>query len=341
MTQRRKTYKGGSPQGCKNLGYKYPWAKYVKNCPALRIDTDDPFYEGALSSAKRWALNQTNLLCNGGYTTIDPVSGSVFTGSSCPAAGTQSSVDVNAVQQGPIPLSGGDMQLGEQVINYECSPNCTVSPEAIVPSSVVLASQLRQYLEQQAAKFGYAKLSDGSVVPEVVVRMGFYLHWVADRASHWWCCDASQSGVAAVKEDSGDYNLYLYLDPLQCNFAIHSMDHYWEQGMGGKGAIHSLAPGSFSALQYIYRALAEFRAEFLDKNPEFFRPGAVPYKESVIVGSTLNPGYLYKIVQIVDANQRFQAEVQALAKLKLPPMPGFEMACQNGETRRLRREGWL
>ena len=214
-----------------------------------------------------------------------------------------------------------------------------------MPSSVVRTSQFRAYLEAQAAKYGYSKLADGSVVPEVVARMGFYLHWVADRASHWWCCDASQSGAAAVEEQlpNGNkfYNLYLYLDPLQCNFAVHSMDHYWEQGMGGKGTIHSLAPGSFAALQYIYRALSEFRLEFLHKNPEFFRPGAVPYRESVIVGSTLKPGYLYKIVQIVDANQRFQAEMKALATLNLPPMPGFETVCQSGEARRLRREGAL
>jgi hypothetical protein len=59
--------------------------------------------------------------------------------------------------------------------------------------------------------------------------MGVYLHWVADRNSHWYCTDSSGSGVAGVKEKDGDgYNLYMFLDANGgCNFITHSMAHYW------------------------------------------------------------------------------------------------------------------
>ena len=75
---------------------------------------------------------------------------------------------------------------------------------------------------------GYATLKNGEPVPEVVARIGIFIHWVADRASHWYCNDASKSGNFAVKNGTdGDYNLFLYLDPKPCSFVEHSMVHYW------------------------------------------------------------------------------------------------------------------
>lgn len=69
-----------------------------------------------------------------------------------------------------------------------------------------------------------------------MARLGVYLHWVADRASHWYCTDSNGSGIAGVKGEDGDYNLYLYLDGKRgCSFITHSMAHYWVCEEGGEG----------------------------------------------------------------------------------------------------------
>ena len=154
------------------------------------------------------------------FTTIDPRTGSPFTGPRCPT-GNQFTIDNSDLVQGPIPLTGPGLALGEQVIQFECSPNCTADNYTVIPSSVVYARQMAVYLEEQARTGGYAKMPDGKPVPELVARMGVYLHWVADRASHWYCTDAPGSGVTAVPKRAGNtshYDLFLYLDPNACNF---------------------------------------------------------------------------------------------------------------------------
>jgi hypothetical protein len=69
---------------------------------------------------------------------------------------------------------------------------------------------------------------NGEPVPETVAKMGVYLHWVADRASHWYCTDSSESGIMGVKKSDKEYDLYMWLGAAEgCNFVTHGMAHYW------------------------------------------------------------------------------------------------------------------
>lgn len=204
LYQSAKTYNGGSKKGCDANFFKDSFDDYVGQCPALRPNLEDKFYEGSLAQGKKWAMGETNLLCNGGFTTINPKTMSPFAGSQCPT-GDEYSVDTNELQQGPIPLTGGGLQLGEQVIHFECSPNCTAPTYNVTKK--IYVSELPAYLKAQAKQYGYAKFADGSVVPELIVRMGIFLHWVTDRASHWYCTDAPGSGVVAVPKTHFKYDL--------------------------------------------------------------------------------------------------------------------------------------
>eukprot|EP00128_Syssomonas_multiformis_P010995 Colp12_sorted_trinity150504_noHs@23989 len=328
LVQRNKTYTGGSgPLGCLDKFFTSTWDQYVKRCPALMPDLSDNFYEGALASGRRWAFGETNIICNGGFTVPDKKNkDSVFTGSACPppTSGRQYTVNVGPAVSGPIPLTGS-LQFGEQVVHYDCTPNCTAAPTAIVPESVILASKLGQYLNEQSQAHGYATMDDGTPVPELVARMGVYLHWIADRASHFYCTDASGSGVAAVKNGTG-YDLYLYLETKACNFVTHGMVHYWEQGVA------YLAPGTYSALLLTYRELLAFRRANLIKHPEWFRPCAkansAVLSEKLVVGTYSEPGILFNMTLILEADKRMEAEIEALRQYNLPPMPGFETMCK-------------
>jgi hypothetical protein len=339
-------------RGCQKKEFTMSNRYYEETCPGLMPDFNDFFYEGALASAKKWAFGETDLLCIAGFTKENPITGSLFTGTECPDKGAQFQVNIGSIVQGPIPITGPPMALGEQVMQFECTPNCTAETYEIVPESIVYASQLKQYLQKQATENGYAVLNDPpGAVPEIVARFGIFLHWVADRASHWYCCDASSSGVKAVKQ--GDhYNLFLYLSKSACNFINHGMVHYvshtvscklflteltiiykkskWEQG------VSELAPGSYYALVNTYKLVLEFRNKYIQSNPEWFRPGAKVLSLHQIVGNKANPGILYKITNIPNAVERFHAEVQALKEYNLPPMPGFETMCKQNRTSSLR-----
>lgn len=183
LYQSDKTYNGGSKDGCNAEFFDKDFKAYLGQCPALAPDMSDTFYEGALAQARKWAVNETTLLCNAGFTAIDPKTGSPFTGSQC-ARGTQHSINTNEIQQGPIPLTG-TLELGEQVIHFGCTPNCTAENYTVVESSKIYASRFGGYLWNQAKRHGYATMADGRPVPELVARMGIFLHWIADRSSHW------------------------------------------------------------------------------------------------------------------------------------------------------------
>ena len=187
MYQQAKQFNGGSQKGCDANFFSDPYDSYLGQCPALTPKFDDPFYEGALSSGKKWAMGDTDLLCNAGFTSIDPVTKSPFTGKTC-ATGGQAAIDTNNLQQGPIPLTGPGLELGEQVIHFECSPNCTTDNYTV--TSKILVSEMGAYLKNQTEQYGYAKMANGKPVPELIARMGIFLHWLSDRASHWYCTDA-------------------------------------------------------------------------------------------------------------------------------------------------------
>ena len=323
LSQKDKTFTGGSKKGCDANHFKDSYDSYVRDCAGLRPDFSDNFYEGPLAAGKRWAFGETDLLCNGGFTTRGR-DGSIFSGKEC-ARGTQFSVNVNAIQEGPIPLSGGQLELGPQVVHYECTPNCTAPEYDIIPSSIVTAPDFGSYLQEQSRDYGYATMSTGEPVPELIARMGIFLHWAADRASHWYMCDADGSGITAFPlDDAGKtFLLYLYMDARASFFVEHGMVHYWEQGVEP-----TLAPGTYSALVHLYRLLKEFRDANVVRNPSWFRrDGTAPLSEAQVVGTYAKPGLLFNITMIREADKRFFAEVDALKALGLPPMPGFDAPC--------------
>lgn len=85
-----------------------------------------------------------------------------------------------------------------------------------------------------------------------------------------------------------------------------------------------------------YKQILEFRNKFIQSNPEWFRTGAEILSLRQVVGTKANPGILYKITNIPNAEERFHAEVKALKEHKLPPMPGFEKMCKQNRTHSLR-----
>lgn len=140
--------------------------------------------------------------------------GSPFTGTTC-ADGDQTSVNIVNLQEGPIPISGGKLELGEQVIQYECTPNCTASNYTIIPESKIYVKQFSSYIVEQSQKYGYATMSDGRPVHDVIARMGIFLHWIADRSSHWYCTDAPGTGIVGVKKTQKKYDLYMWVSMLK------------------------------------------------------------------------------------------------------------------------------
>lgn len=321
LYQAAKQYNGGSATGCNPFFFQGTFADYVKQCPGLAPNSHDNFYEGPIASAKRWAMGETDVLCNGGFTEIGS-DGSPFTGKKCPSAGRQYGVNiVPDLTMGLNPPSGPWIVLGEQVLDFECSPNCSVPNYGTKPGTEIHASQFEQYLKAQATKNGYAKMSDGSVVPELIARMGIFLHWIADRSSHWYCTDAPGSGSVVVKRNKASYDVYTYLDTAACNWQMHGETHYWEQG------VNKMAPATYGALRSIYSMLSYFRSKHIDKHPSWFRKGATLMSMDELVGTYEKPGIVFKFVMIVDPKERVKAEIRALKQYGLPAMPGFTRMC--------------
>ena len=97
-----------------------------ENYSALEPDFNNFEYEGTLSSMKRWAFGETDILCHAGITVPDK-DGNIFKGDECPKSGRIISIQPSIIVKGPIPLVGdGGMDLGEQIMHYECEgdPTC-------------------------------------------------------------------------------------------------------------------------------------------------------------------------------------------------------------------------
>ena len=134
---------------------------------------------------------------------------------------------------------------------------------------------------------------------------------------------SSASGIVAVPDpkNASHYNLFMYLDPSACNFLTHGSAHYWEQ------SVSKMAPGSYTALLYNFRVLRAFRSKYEGINPSWFRKGATPMTEAEVVGTYEQPGILFNMTMIKEADKRFEAEIKALADNGLPYMPGFKSLC--------------
>jgi len=330
ISQSSKQYTGGDSEPCTIEGFTQDYEFYESRCPGLDPNMTDMYYEGGLSSAQKWAFNQTDVLCTGGYTTIG-ADGSPFTGDACPSSGTVYS-SVSAAVSGPIPLSGGDMELGRQLVDYDCVPACACAGTCNNTEDnsnfekVNVVYDFGPYVENATSP--YSRMSDGSKVSQAIARMGIFLHWVSDRASHFYCCDASESGISMYQmNNSAEYDLYMYMDTQQCNFVTHGLTHLWEQG-----ATNALAPGSYSAMTLMYESLLKFRNQNLKNNSQWFDPEVEPLSLTEVVGNASNPGTMYAATMQQTAQGRVSYFVDALSENKLPPLPGFDTMCSNSKS---------
>ncbi len=323
-----KTYRGGLSGQCVVEHFEKPYSFYNASCPALSPNMTDPFYDGALASAKQWAFMETDQLCTGGFTALAD-DGSPFFGTGCPESGEATSMNVTMLVEGPIPLGGGAMRLGEQLLNYDCLPACACNSTCANSTendnyekvNVVYAHQLQEYLANNTQ---YAVLNNGTV-PQEIARIGIFTHWVADRASHWFCTDAPATGISILNvTDAKNYQLGFWMSSSQCNFIRHGLVHQYEQGGSGAGPI---APGSYSAIVSAFNIIEEWANKFRPLHPEWFNPAVKPLSFAQVVGTDSAPGALYNVTVERFAAARVQMVNDYLKQFGLPLAPGLETAC--------------
>lgn len=311
-----------------------------RNCPGLDpfVREPDSSYDGSIYNGRQWGFNETDLLCAGGFTTLGP-DGSPFTGDRCPANGTVMSSQSSKVT-GPIPVTGIPMALGEQVVHYDCLPPCACDSTCADDEHnehfqrVNVIHDFNKYLQDPDSP--NSLLSDasgparrGTKVPNEIARIGIYIHWLADRNSHYFCTDSGDSGIKIKPRDDatqrlygGEYDLDLELDEDMCNWVRHGMMHMWEQGMVGD----ELEPAAYAALRGVYVTLQQFKAD-MEKEKEnqwWFRSNATVYSFEDVVGTKQKPGVMYKATAAAKAEDRVRIFVESLVERGLPVLPGFE-----------------
>ena len=57
--------------------------------------------------------------------------------------------------------------------------------------NILYVSEMQNYFDSGE----YAKLENGDSVPEIIARMGLFLHMVHDRSSHYYCTDSEKTKV--------------------------------------------------------------------------------------------------------------------------------------------------
>ena len=291
-------------------------------------DTTDALYpqwnaiaEGTLSRSRKWAFGGSDTLCHGGLTNSESKD-NPFGGDSCATRGELLS-DVSKIVSGPIPLSGGITKLGPQILNYDCEPECwcnNTCPEGsapLTPKNTLLAEgdNLARYI----AKSPFSKLDNGAPVPELIARLGIYMHWLSDRASHANCTNAKRSKLSGPDSD-GNYTINL--DTLRCNAISHAMSHYWEQGLGDK-----VTRGSEAALRLYAEELGAFAARYRPQHPEWFREVPPSLSMVYIVGMPANPGVTLSASLERSATKRIKIIMDALEENNFDPIPGFTTFC--------------
>ncbi|KAI9031397.1 hypothetical protein DFJ74DRAFT_432194 [Hyaloraphidium curvatum] len=123
--------------------------------------------------------------------------------------------------KGPIPMPPANTTLGEQIINYDCigDPSCA-EPTPASMTNITRVSQLASY----TASLPYARNNvTGQPIPEAWMRMGIYLHQLADRASHYYCADPRATAI--YKASSKVFRVTW--SPRECNFVFHGNQHAW------------------------------------------------------------------------------------------------------------------
>jgi len=312
---RTSTVSGGS---IRHLGV--PFGKHTKTTNALSPNWRAK-EEGTLTEGKQWAFGRSDQLCHGGFTQSEEA-GNPFSGRKC-ASGGELTSDVSKLVSGPIPLSGGITKLGPQILHFDCEPSCwcnnscTPGAPPLTPKNVIVAegSNFGDYL----ARSPFARLENGAPVPELIARLGIFMHWLSDRASHASCTNTEASRVTGPDPDG---NFIITLDTYACNALTHGMEHYWEQGMGDK-----TTPGSEAALRLYYQELSEFAQEYRDLHPSWFRAGfeSLPYDQ--VVGTQSQPGVTLRATLDKNASKRVAIIMSALEDHSFEAIPGFDTLC--------------
>ena len=174
-------------------------------------------------------------------------------------------------------------------------------------------------LARYIAKSPFSKLDNGAPVPELIARLGIYMHWLSDRASHANCTNAKRSKLSGPDSD-GNYTINL--DTLRCNAISHAMSHYWEQGLGDK-----VTRGSEAALRLYAEELGAFAARYRPQHPEWFREVPPSLSMVYIVGMPANPGVTLSASLERSATKRIKIIMDALEENNFDPIPGFTTFC--------------
>merc|ERR1740121_201676 len=88
-----------------------------------------------------------------------------------------------------------------------------------------------------------------------------------------------------------------------------------------------LSPGTLGALNGMYDTLARFAGKFRPLHPEWFNLTLRSMSKATAIGTQSSRGYLYDMVRHSKAADRAGAHMEALRQAGLPPLPGWEKAC--------------
>lgn len=148
-----------------------------------------------------------------------------------------------------------------------------------------------------------------------MVRLGVFLHSLADRVSHHMCTDESYF----YETETGDYDSVYPAAP--CAQGNHFLWHAWEQGTNQKNIKNEEFRTIERALNEIWNVL-ETRARTLNLEPR-------------TVNRDLSIRALVGAMGIYDPVQRLNAVTRLIEYYGLPPLPG------HGSYRRKSIETWL
>lgn len=286
--------------------------------PNYQIDSthprlDDPIHEGMLFHAREWGFGRRQNRCAFGFTELDARSSSHFTSEDCYRDQDLSQVSETSPRWGKLFCSpSGKCSYtaftGTQILDFAYDNFSVLSFIEDISGSTAAVSQLGELLATGAGRFR------GGPVPEDLVRIGMYLHTLADRISHFKMTEKSR-----LFPPGADGMLVLTDVESQRD---HGYVHMQESYAGARLPRHV-----YSALGYVYRELLEFLAG----KPQY-RSGRAPLRESSIIGNEAAPGSLVQAaVLLTDGCRKINALNSWLGRQGLRSVPGFsgQMECSS------------
>lgn len=217
----------------------------------------DFIHEGTLSHLRRWAFTSTTSstppMCTYGFT-----------------LGTETLGYYQANQCSLLPISGNNpLNPGAMLISTTGSPQNITSTG---PAYDQLQALLTSAFSAGRGQLWMSNVSGKEPVPAELVRMGIYLHALADTISHQPCGEGSY----AMRGDGG---FQLRYQGVGCSDSAHTLGHYQELG---PGAATSVPLRTYNALDYVYRELAAFKGVMQMAHSDWFVTRDIP--ETAIVG---------------------------------------------------------